>query len=195
MTMAGRILVLALILLVALGQVACELSGARFSAEPLGGAAPLEVQFTDQSKGEIETWQWDFDNDGVVDSEERNPKYLYCQAGNHTVSLTVGGPGGNHTAVKSAYIEIHPSVVAADFIANRTVVTGRVPIIFTDLSKGNITSWAWDFDSDGKIDSRNQNMTHTYPTNGTYSVTLTVAGPCAGDTLVKRGYITVSGCG
>lgn len=46
---------------------------------------------------------------------------------------------------------------------------------FTDQSNGAIVSWAWDFNSDGIIDSTEQNPTYTYNTHGNYTATLTVA--------------------
>ncbi|UCE18593.1 MAG: DJ-1/PfpI family protein, partial [Gemmatimonadota bacterium] len=42
---------------------------AQFAADPPTGHAPLQVHFTDQSTGNATSWQWDFDNDGVIDSE------------------------------------------------------------------------------------------------------------------------------
>ena len=40
-----------------------------------------------------------------------------------------------------------------------------------DQSIGDITSYLWDFDNDGAIDSTEQNPTYTYNTPGTYKVT------------------------
>jgi PKD repeat protein len=76
---------------------------------------------------------------------------------------------------------------------------GRHPIQFTDLSvtdaaMGHVTSWAWDFNSDGRIDSNEQNPTHTYTRNGLYSVTLTVITPECEDTLTRHEYIRITGC-
>ena len=79
---------------------------AKFSASPRSGTAPLTVQFTDQSTGDIDTWAWDFYNDGTVDSTQQNPTHVYETAGNHTVSLTVTGPGGSDTETKTDYISI-----------------------------------------------------------------------------------------
>ena len=60
-----------------------------FSATPIEGEVPLEIQFTDQSLGEIDEWQWDFNNDGVVDSTLQNPLHIYYEAGTYSVNLTV----------------------------------------------------------------------------------------------------------
>ncbi|MCD6411019.1 MAG: PKD domain-containing protein [Thermoplasmata archaeon] len=50
------------------------------------------IHFVDNSSdedGEIVEWRWDFDNDGIIDSTERNPSYRYTKAGTYTVNLTV----------------------------------------------------------------------------------------------------------
>lgn len=50
------------------------------------------IHFVDNSSdkdGEIVKWRWDFDNDGIIDSNERNPSYRYARAGTYTVNLTV----------------------------------------------------------------------------------------------------------
>jgi parallel beta-helix repeat protein len=69
---------------------------ADFSATPIGGAAPLRVQFSDESTGKITSWLWDFD-DGAT-AVEQNPTHTYMYADRHTVILTVTGPGGANTA-------------------------------------------------------------------------------------------------
>jgi len=83
------------------GPPACD-----FTATPRTGTAPLRVQFTDLSTGEIESWAWDIDNDGVTDSTQQNPSYTYTAAGKYTVSLTATGPGGSCTETKVAYITV-----------------------------------------------------------------------------------------
>lgn len=77
-----------------------------FTATPLTGTAPLTVQFTDSSTGNIDTWAWDFDNDGVTDSTQQNPGYTYTEAGIYTVSLTATGLAGSCTETKVAYITV-----------------------------------------------------------------------------------------
>ena len=60
---------------------------ADFIATPLSGTAPLNVQFTDQSTGDITTWDWTF-GDGSI-SGARHPSHIYEDPGTYTVSLTV----------------------------------------------------------------------------------------------------------
>ena len=84
---------------------------ADFSADPTSGMAPLTVNFFDQSTQPplpIVTWEWDFDNDGIIDSHEQNPIYTYHEQGVYTVSLTVASFGGFYTdtKVKEDYITV-----------------------------------------------------------------------------------------
>jgi PKD repeat protein len=77
-----------------------------FIADMREGFASFEVQFTDESTGDVISWEWDFDNDGTVDSTERNPSYTYNNSGTYTVSLSVPGEGGPITETKNAYIVV-----------------------------------------------------------------------------------------
>lgn len=61
---------------------------ANFSVAPDLGFSPLSVQFTDLSKNAM-LRSWDFNNDGVPESTEKNPVYVYANPGNYFVNLTV----------------------------------------------------------------------------------------------------------
>jgi PKD repeat protein len=75
-----------------------------FFASPKSGDAPLTVQFTDFSTGEINSWSWSFGDNGT--SEEQNPTHVYERPGAFPVSLTVSGPGGSNTRTKTGYITV-----------------------------------------------------------------------------------------
>lgn len=61
-----------------------------FSATPLSGDFPLTVQFTDLSTvPNITNWEWDFNNDGVIDSTEQNPSWTYQDMGTYSVKLKI----------------------------------------------------------------------------------------------------------
>ncbi|WP_048065773.1 DUF3344 domain-containing protein [Methanosarcina acetivorans] len=81
----------------------------------------------------------------------------------------------------------------ADFTAN--VTSGGIPLTvsFTDESTGSPASWLWDF-GDGN-NSTEQNPVHTYSTEGTYSVNLTVTNEDGSDSELKTDYITVTQAG
>lgn len=79
----------------------------------------------------------------------------------------------------------------AAFTADVTSGTALLTVHFTDQSKGSPTSWAWDFDNNGIVDSTEQNPAHTYAA-GTYTVKLTVANAANSDDETKTNYITVA---
>jgi len=81
-----------------------EILAADFSAQPRTGQAPLNVRFTDESTGDIDTWRWDFGDSTT--SNEQNPTHIYERAGKYTVSLEVAGARGINTNVKQSYIDV-----------------------------------------------------------------------------------------
>ena len=78
----------------------------------------------------------------------------------------------------------------AAFTANNTSIIKDEEIVFTDQSTNTPTSWSWDFGDGGT--STVQNPTHTYNTEGTYTVSLTVSNAYGNDTETKTDYITVN---
>lgn len=168
---------------------------AHFTANTTAGVAPMSVWFTDMSTGEIESWEWDFDNDGVTDSTYQHVAHLYEYPGDYSVKLIVKGKGGSDSEVKSSFIIVSAPDCEADFVADRTQIHGVTIVHFTDLSTGGVTGWAWDLNGDGIIDSYSQAPSYEYYIDGIYSVTLTITtlDGCT-DTITKQGYISVSGC-
>jgi len=65
---------------------------AGFSGTPTSGTAPLSVQFTDQSTGDIASRLWDFGDGGT--STVQNPQHTYSSAGIFTVKLKVTNATG-----------------------------------------------------------------------------------------------------
>ena len=168
---------------------------AAFSANTTSGTAPLTVAFTDASTGTAPlTYAWDFTNDGTVDATTKNATYTYLTAGTYTVNLTVTGPGGTDSEVKSSYITVTSVTpkISAQFTA--APVSGRSPLAvrFTDQSTGTITSYEWDFNNDGMVDSRIKNPLKFFTSAGEYTVQLTVRGPDGTDQEVKNQYIDVT---
>jgi PKD repeat protein len=167
---------------------------AEFSATPRSGVAPLSVQFTDLSTGTgIGGWEWDFDNNGVVDSTEQNPQYSYAADGSYTVRLRVTSSFGNDETVKTDYITVQSPAPVAEFSATPRSGVAPLSVQFTDLSTGTgIGGWEWDFDNNGVVDSTEQNPQYSYTAAGTYTVKLNVSGTYGNDSAIKTNYITVS---
>ncbi len=69
---------------------------ANFSIDVTSGVAPVTVDFTDASTGNISSYTWNF-GDGES-STSQNPSHTYSAAGIYDVSLMVTGPGGSDTS-------------------------------------------------------------------------------------------------
>ena len=76
---------------------------ANFSTNVTGGQVPLSVWFTDLSEN-ITSREWDFNNDGLADSGDESPVYVYTYPGVYTVNLTVSNEYG--IASKTAVISV-----------------------------------------------------------------------------------------
>lgn len=161
---------------------------ADFAADARSGAAPLAVQFRDLSHTDdptgIVAWSWDLDGDGIIDSTAQNPSFVYPSCGAYNVSLTVfDASHAPSTITRPGFIvtdEVTPSFTW-------TTVTGTL-LQFTDTSSPPPTSWAWDLDGDGVVDSTAQNPTWTYPRGCSVArnVSLTVHRACQGPFTTAR---------
>ncbi len=75
---------------------------AEFDVDEWPGVVGNAVRFRDLSKGgctPIAQWIWDFDNDGVTDSTEKDPLFTYTTPGNKRVTLIVLDENGNAEGV------------------------------------------------------------------------------------------------
>ncbi|MCF7920711.1 MAG: PKD domain-containing protein [Candidatus Cloacimonetes bacterium] len=82
---------------------------AQFYSDPTYGNTPLTVNFYDESVADddIVNWEWDFQNDGIIDSYIQNPVFNYLEEGSYTVSLTIYCAGGEtDEKVKTDYITV-----------------------------------------------------------------------------------------
>lgn len=132
------------------------------------------MNFTNQSQNTT-VYQWDFGVAALTTdtSSVLNPSYTYTVAGTYTVMLiATPGPCAD-TATMVVTVAPGPNV---QFAAPQVCL--GFPSMFTDqsvISSGNITNWSWDFGYPplSNDTSNLQNPNFTYPTPGTYTVTLT----------------------
>jgi len=105
-----------------------------------------------------------------------------------TYTLTCTGAGGS--ASSSATVNVTTIQLSASFSAAPTSGTAPLTVNFTDSSTGGPTAWAWDF-GDG-TNSSVQNPSHTYSSQGVYSVSLTINNSSNTSTVTKSSFITVN---
>jgi PKD repeat protein len=79
---------------------------ASFTATPVNGQLPLEVQFIDTSTGNPTQWSWNFGDRST--STIKNPLHTYTKAGSYTVTLTVQNANGSDKVTMKKYITVQP---------------------------------------------------------------------------------------
>lgn len=141
----------------------------------------LFVAFTDQStaKGAV-TYSWNFGDGGA--STQKNPTHTFGSAGDYTVTETVTDAWGqSNTTSQVVTVAPWPAPTASFYSPCPSPGSCSLsglggPLYFQDESYsnsgGNIVSWSWDF-GDGTT-STLENPPHSYASQGTYTVTLTV---------------------
>ncbi|HSG98633.1 MAG TPA: PKD domain-containing protein [candidate division Zixibacteria bacterium] len=166
---------------------------ASFSGTPTSGDAPLQVNFTDLSSNNPDTWSWNFgDGNG---SSVQNPSHTYTSAGTYTVTLTASNCAGSDVATQVNYITVNAppcteTTPVAAFSGSPTSGDAPLQVNFSDLSSNNPSAWSWNFgDGNG---STAQNPSHTYTSAGTYTVTLTASNCAGSDQATQVNYITVT---
>ena len=167
---------------------------ANFSGSPTSGASPLTVNFTDLSTNSPTAWSWTFGDGGS--STAQNPSHQYTSTGDYTVSLTATNAGGSDGETKTNYISVssppqNPPV--ANFSGSPTSGYAPLTVSFTDSSTNSPTSWSWTFGDGGS--STAQNPSHTYTSDGDYTVSLTATNAAGSDGETKTDYISVTSGG
>ena len=183
-------------------------------AEPCKLAAKFDfkidkcnIYFTDLSATGIGTtitnWYWDF-GDGNT-SNLQNPTHTYAAAGTYPVCLIIVGSNEKGEQCKDKFctkltVEGCGPVLPCGVKPLFDFKVDKCTVYFTDNSGTNpgttITNWAWDF-GDGTA-SALQHPTHTYATNGTYTVCLTTYAVNTAGEKCKNTYcfpVKIEGCG
>lgn len=150
-----------------------ELVDAGFTVSPSYGCdTPLTVQFTDTSVNAV-SWFWVF-GDGDT-STIQNPSNTYNAEGSYNNMLVVTSPHGCKDSVivpNSVSIFILKPNFTADILKGCIPLT--VNFTNTTVPIDSAATFSWDF-GDGSPASSQQNPSHTYTTDGEFTVTLTIA--------------------
>jgi len=149
---------------------------ASFSSEII---APLTVSFdgtsSRDSDGSIVSYEWDWTNDGSYDATGSMPSHQYPDYGSYSVKLRVtDNEDGTDTCTAWIIFTNTPptAVITTPIYYDNLSVT-----VYADESSdpdGSIVEYAWDWTNDGTYDSYGITKTHTYSSNGTYSIKLRV---------------------
>ncbi len=157
------------------------------TANPIPALVCEDINFTDDGSndpdgGEIELYEWDWDNDGEYDENGDNVYHSWDQPGVYHVGFRVTDDEGISTELE------FPLMVAVEnalptAIAEYEIIPLGVgdPIHFTAVASHDndcegqaIVNWEWDWNGDGVFDESAATVYPTYDAVGTYYVQLRV---------------------
>jgi PKD repeat protein len=151
-----------------------------FSVSPTtSGTAPLALDFTNTSTGDVASVRWDF-GDGTT-STENNPSHTFTTSGNYEVELYVTGFGGD---TRDNYTNINvKSASQAAFDLDVTTGVAPLTVHFTNQSTGDFTSSYWTFENG--VSSTETNPSYTFTSAGSFTIWLRVDGPTGSSYISK----------
>ena len=137
---------------------------------------PVQFMWGDQydNRAGNNSFLWNF-GDGST-STVMNPLHAYERNGEYKVNLTVTNGCGTNSWMQ--YIYVSDAILDCEARFSDSIVMGTDTVYFEDISRGNITSWFWEF-GDGFISSQ-QNPMHVFPRDGIYFVCLSVLDSVSG---------------
>ncbi len=156
------------------------LSSATANLPPTASFAPtctnmscaFDATSASDQDGTIVSYSWDFGDGGTGTGV--TPSYTYTTPGTHTVTLTVTDNSGASTST-THQVSVQPPVDVPPTASFTGVCSGLDCSFDGSASKdadGSIAAYSWSF-GDGSTAS-GATTTHTYATQGSYLVTLTV---------------------
>jgi PKD repeat protein len=93
-----------------------------FITDKTTGGPPLQVQFTDISISDpaypVTLWQWDFDNDGTIDSDEQNPVWTYSEPGLYSVRMITTNSLKSDTLMVEGLINVNSGYLVYEGVAD-----------------------------------------------------------------------------
>ncbi len=141
------------------------------------GCVPYTVELENMTDGFVTDYQWLFPGGSPDSSQAEQPIVTYDSAGVYSITLIAyNANGSNQYTLQNAVRVIESPSVSFSFDAESNFTYAfESEVIGEEISEFN-----WDF-GDGNTSSL-ENPTHTYSSNGTYEVILTVSNICGTDT-------------
>jgi PKD repeat protein/C1A family cysteine protease len=136
---------------------------ANFTASPTSGCGTLNVQFTDASSANTDSWFWDF-GDGQTSPLE-SPLHTYNTPGTYTVSLTATNTIGTDIKTMTDYIVVGTIPTAVTVSGGGTQCGGTMLISASGGTGGTIY---WQNTTSNGTSTTTASSSQSVSTSGTY---------------------------
>ncbi|WP_339811924.1 PKD domain-containing protein [uncultured Imperialibacter sp.] len=135
--------------------------------------------FTSIDGGDITTYSWDFDGDGIEDSTDPNPTYQYLSTGTYIATLIVSNAGGCSNNISHS-ITIYPEPPVASFDYSAANLCSNTAIQFNNLTDEagleGVIEYVWDFNGEGSSTLSSPTFTFTTPGDKTVGLQAIIPG-------------------
>jgi len=123
------------------------------------------------TNGSIASYAWDINNDGTIESTQKDYTHNFTSAGTYDVAFyaTTTGLCSSAKVIKQVIFNADNN---ADFDGAQGCINQSTN--FVDKSGANAVKWEWDFDNNGSVDATIKNPTYTFTTAGLLPVKQTV---------------------
>lgn len=161
-----------------------SLSAPSINFSTINQCLSITNDFVSINNGDINSYSWDFDNDGIEDSNLANPTYDLGSEGigTYPVSLKViGNNGCSNTAFKEINIYPAPPIPTFTYSSpNDPLRCTESAFTFTNSTDesnhvGATLTYSWDYNGEGSTTDRHGS--YTFNTDGTKTIILTAAIP------------------
>jgi PKD repeat protein len=159
----------------------------------LGQRVTLDASGSTDADGQIATWEWDLDGDGRYETTGAQPSVAFAEPGRHTVALRVTDDDGGQATASVTITVTNQSPRAVIALPARALVN-------TDLTfdgsgstdpDGQILTWEWDLDGDGRFEATGARPVFRYATTGARTIRLRVTD-AFGATATATATVTLS---
>jgi len=136
-----------------------------FTASPVSGCSPLEVDFIDQSLPAGTSYIWTFGNGDSAFVQ--NPTYTFMNPGNYNLQLIVIGDGGCSDTIKRPnFISVSDAPLVNTTASPSQICDGDTSKLSASSPMSGVT-WLWDNSQTTSEILVNPNTTTTYVVTGT----------------------------
>ena len=143
-----------------------------FTVATAGLRVTVDASDSIDPTGDALEYAWDFTGDGVTDARGVTATHGYGRPGSHTISLLVADVlGASDTSTQTVSLN---SAVSASFTSSANGLSVSVDASASSSNDSGPLSYSWDFTGDGAGDATGVTATHTYQTQGTKTIALTV---------------------
>lgn len=169
---------------------------AAFSLTPsTQGYAPFTVNLVNTSTGSSLSYLWEVTGPETYSSTDQHVSFTFSTPGTYTIKLTVSDSGGQSATIEAGVVVLVPPPLA-DFTLSPSM--GAPGVVVTvegvmDATSGPVDTWTWDFGDGSPTVSGQGPHNHTYPAEGTYSITMSYSGAGGNGSSMKQVVVFTAG--